>query len=391
MTNDNNNNINKRKIVYYKRIGEDKMKEYDVLFFKEFLENNGIEVKFQLPPKMMVFDILLRRCFLLKNNNNNNNYYFYSSKINNYYYFPMILFDNIDSIKNNLNDNYNLSDLITNIINEFDKIKKSYEINYEESLDDSLNKETKLSTTKFNNAIFSIESRKPKKIINFLKLIKISFFDILNLILKNIEKNEYKEESFIDFSTDSLFINDTFIKEQSLCLEKFELPNDKYIKVTINQSKEVSAISSRPGSNANLIINNFNEKFEDILDNESEGVFVKKIYNNNNDEFEKTNIYNNENNNNEILKKKLEKNQIKKKKLSMLNEISWSNDVNNNNIKNNYYYYQYSYNNNNVITKRNLEENKNKNNTNNNNDKERFEIFKRNLINSYKNTLKNNT
>jgi hypothetical protein len=305
----------------------------------------------------------------------------------------MILFDNIDSIKNNLNDNYNLSDLITNIINEFDKIKKSYEINYEESLDDSLNKETKLSTTKFNNAIFSIESRKPKKIINFLKLIKISFFDILNLILKNIEKNEYKEESFIDFSTDSLFINDTFIKEQSLCLEKFELPNDKYIKVTINQSKEVSAISSRPGSNANLIINNFNEKFEDILDNESEGVFVKKkIYINNNDEFEKTNIYNNENNNNEILKKKLEKNQIKKKKLSMLNEISWSNDVNNNNIKNNYYYYQYSYNNNNVITKRNLAENKQKNNTNNNNnDNGRYEIFKRSLINSYKNTLKNNT
>ena len=390
MTNDNNNNINKRKIVYYKRIGEDKMKEYDVLFFKEFLENNGIEVKFQLPPKMMVFDILLRRCFLLKNNNNNNNYY-YSSKNNNYY-FPMILFDNIDSIKNNLNDNFNLSDLITNIINEFDKIKNSYDINYEDSLNDSLNKETKLSTTKFNNAIFSIESRKPKKIINFLKLIKISFFEILKLILNKIEKNEYKEESFIDFSTDSLFINDTFIKEQSLCLEKFELPNDKNIKVTINQSKEVSSISSRPGSNANLIVN-FNEKFEDILDNESESVFVKKINNNNNNEdFEKTNIYNNENYNNELLKKKLENNQIKKKKLSLLNEISWTNDMNNNNnIKNNYYYYQYSYNNNNVITKRNLEENKNRNNTNNNNDKERFEIFKRNLINSYKNTLKNNT
>jgi len=372
------------------------MKEYDVLFVKEFLMNNEIEVKFNLPPKMMVFDILLRRCYLLIKNINDENIYFYSLKNYNYY-FPMNLLDNINTIKINLNNNFNLSDLISDIINEFTKINNSNDKNDESDiLDDYLNKETKLSTKKFNNAIFSIESRKPKKIQNFLKLIKISFFDIIKLILNKIEKNEYKEESYIDFSTDSLFINDAFIKEPSLCLDKFELPNDKYIKVTINQSKEVSIISSRPGSNANLIVN-FNEKLEDILDNESEGVFVKKINDkkkindNNNEDFEKTKIFNDENsNNNNYMKKKLEKNQIKKKKLSMLNDISWTNDIyNNNNIKNNYYYYSY---NNNVITKRNLEENKKKINTNdNNNNNERFEIFKRNLINSYKNTLKNNT
>ena len=396
MTNENNNN--KRKVVYYKRIGEDKMKEYDVLFVKEFLMNNEIEVKFNLPPKMMVFDILLRRCYLLIKNINDENIYFYSLKNYNYY-FPMNLLDNINTIKINLNNNFNLSDLISDIINEFTKINNSNDKNDESDiLDDYLNKETKLSTKKFNNAIFSIESRKPKKIQNFLKLIKISFFDIIKLILNKIEKNEYKEESFIDFSTDSLFINDAFIKEPSLCLDKFELPNDKYIKVTINQSKEVSIISSRPGSNANLMVN-FNENLYDILDNESEGVFVKKINDkkkindNNNEDFDKTKIFNDENNNNNnnYMKKKLEKNQIKKKKLSMLNDISWANDIyNNNNIKNNYYYY--SYNNNNVITKRNLAENKQKNNTNNNNnDNERYEIFKRSLINSYKNTLKNNT
>ena len=396
MTNENNNN--KRKVVYYKRIGEDKMKEYDVLFVKEFLMNNEIEVKFNLPPKMMVFDILLRRCYLLIKNINDENIYFYSLKNYNYY-FPMNLLDNINTIKINLNNNFNLSDLISDIINEFTKINNSNDKNDESDiLDDYLNKETKLSTKKFNNAIFSIESRKPKKIQNFLKLIKISFFDIIKLILNKIEKNEYKEESFIDFSTDSLFINDAFIKEPSLCLDKFELPNDKYIKVTINQSKEVSIISSRPGSNANLMVN-FNENLYDILDNESEGVFVKKINDkkkindNNNEDFDKTKIFNDENNNNNnnYMKKKLEKNQIKKKKLSMLNDISWANDIyNNNNIKNNYYYY--SYNNNNVITKRNLAENKQKNNTNNNNkNNERYEIFKRSLINSYKNTLKNNT
>ena len=140
----NNNNINKRKIVYYKRIGEDKMKEYDVLFVKEFLMNNEIEVKFNLPPKMMVFDILLRRCYLLIKNINDENIYFYSLKNYNYY-FPMNLLDNINTIKINLNNNFNLSDLISDIINEFTKINNSNDKNDESDiLDDYLNKETKL-------------------------------------------------------------------------------------------------------------------------------------------------------------------------------------------------------------------------------------------------------